>query len=94
MFLLLLYTYLLVDLSYFLLLIPMCVKVYSRHYHPGSFIKGRSHIVVPLLNPLTAELNPISHLLALLRGATIVVVSRLRVKRILVLVSSLQSELF
>jgi hypothetical protein len=32
-------------------------------------------------NPLNAELNPICHLLALLRGATIVVVSRLRVNR-------------
>ena len=31
-------------------------------------------------NPLDAELNPICHLLALLGGATIVVVSRLRVK--------------
>ena len=30
-------------------------------------------------NPLNAELNPIYHLLALLGGATIVVVSRLRV---------------
>jgi hypothetical protein len=30
--------------------------------------------------PLNAELNPICHLLALLRGATIVVVSSLRVK--------------
>ena len=30
-------------------------------------------------NPLNAELNPISHLVALLGGATIVVVSRLRV---------------
>jgi hypothetical protein len=34
------------------------------------------------LNPLNAELNPICHLLALL-GATIVVVSRLRVKLVL-----------
>ena len=33
------------------------------------------------LNPLNAELNPICHLLALLGGATIVVVSRLRVKQ-------------
>jgi hypothetical protein len=33
-----------------------------------------------LLNPLNVELNPIYHLLALLGGATIVVVSRLRVK--------------
>jgi hypothetical protein len=34
----------------------------------------------PFLNSLNAELNPIFHLLALLGGATIVVVSRLRVK--------------
>ena len=34
-------------------------------------------------NPLNAELNPICHLLALLGGATIVVVSRLRVNVIL-----------
>jgi hypothetical protein len=32
-----------------------------------------------LINPLNAELNPICHLLALLGGATIVVVSSLRV---------------
>jgi hypothetical protein len=32
-----------------------------------------------MLNPLNTELNPICHLLALLGGATIVVVSRLRV---------------
>jgi hypothetical protein len=32
------------------------------------------------INPLNAELNPICHLLALLGDATIVVVSRLRVK--------------
>jgi len=32
------------------------------------------------INPLNTELNPICHLLALLGGATIVVVSRLRVK--------------
>jgi hypothetical protein len=31
-------------------------------------------------NPLNAELNPICHLLALLGGATIVVISRIRVK--------------
>ena len=36
--------------------------------------------VVYDINPLKAELNPICHLLALLGGATIVVVSRLRVK--------------
>jgi hypothetical protein len=33
-----------------------------------------------LFNPLNAELNPICHLLALLGGATVVDVSRLRVK--------------
>jgi len=33
-----------------------------------------------MIDPLNAELNPICHLLALLGGATIVVVSRLRVK--------------
>jgi hypothetical protein len=32
------------------------------------------------VNPLNAELNPICHLLALLGGATLVVVSKLRVK--------------
>jgi len=32
------------------------------------------------INPLNAKLNPICHLLALLGGATMVVVSRLRVK--------------
>ena len=34
------------------------------------------------INPLNAELNPICHLLALLGGATVVVVSRLRVKKL------------
>jgi hypothetical protein len=34
------------------------------------------------INPLNAELNPTFHLLALLGGATIVVVSRLRVKQV------------
>jgi hypothetical protein len=33
------------------------------------------------INPLSAELNPIFHLLALLGGATVVVVSRLRVNQ-------------
>ena len=37
-----------------------------------------SHYTCFLLNNLNAELNPICHLLALLGGATIVVVSRLR----------------
>jgi hypothetical protein len=40
------------------------------------------HVAVTVkkcFNPLNAELKPICHLLALLGGATIVVVSRLRV---------------
>jgi len=36
-------------------------------------------------SPLNAELNPICHLLALLGGATIVVVSRLRVNILMAL---------
>jgi len=39
------------------------------------------------INPLNAELNPICHLIALLGGATIVVVSRLRVKEVIFCVS-------
>jgi hypothetical protein len=35
--------------------------------------------IVESPNPLNTELNPICHLLALIGGATIVVVSRLRV---------------
>jgi len=42
------------------------------------------------INPLNAELNPICHLLALVGGATIVVVSRLRVN-ILHLINALPS---
>jgi len=44
----------------------------------------RTFLSVPklVLNPLNAELNPICRLLALLGGATIVVVSRLRVKEV------------
>jgi hypothetical protein len=37
------------------------------------------------INPLNAELNPICHLLALLGGATIVVVSKLRVNWIILM---------
>jgi hypothetical protein len=44
----------------------------------------RNTIITLCFNPLNAELNPICHLLALLGGATIVVVSRLRVNYITV----------
>ena len=40
---------------------------------------GLTRLYNTWINPLNAELNPICHLLALLGGATIVVVSRLRV---------------
>jgi hypothetical protein len=49
-----------------------------------AWINWRSIVhQIGFINPLNAELNPICHLLALLGGATIVDVSRLRVKRIL-----------
>jgi hypothetical protein len=44
-----------------------------------SLIVETASFVGVAINPLNAELNPICHLLALLRCATIVVVSRLRV---------------
>jgi hypothetical protein len=44
-----------------------------KRLHAYSNAKG-------VINPLNAELNPICRLLALLGGATLVVVSRLRVK--------------
>jgi hypothetical protein len=59
----------------------LTVKSISRHF--GAQFQFRS------FNPLNAELNPICHLLALLGSATIVVVSRLRVKRVDVLFSKL-----
>jgi hypothetical protein len=43
-------------------------------------MEGDRRKKVKAINPLNAELNPICRLLALLGGATIVVVSRLRVK--------------
>jgi hypothetical protein len=46
-------------------------------YHYQACEHNHYHCYV---NPLNAELNPICHLLALLAGATIVVISRLRVK--------------
>jgi len=51
---------------------------YTLNCHSWTVGKGFSSKF--RFNPLNAELNPICYLLALLRGATIVVVSRLRVK--------------
>jgi hypothetical protein len=61
------------------------VLYHGQHFHDESqvHISAVSVQYVPRfvhVNPLNAELNPICHLLALLGGATIVVVSRLRVK--------------
>jgi hypothetical protein len=56
-------------------LCPMCwrpILILYTHTH--------THTHACEFNPLNAELNPICHLLALLGGATIVDVSRLRVK--------------
>ena len=64
-------------------------SVYQHHQRKLMFsIESRDvHIVwLPhryVINPLNAELNPICHLLALLGGATIVVVSRLRVNYVI-----------
>ena len=57
---------------------PQSITVFARVICALFFHFGRWKIGV--LNPLNAELNPIYHLLVLLGGATIVVVSRLRVK--------------
>ena len=49
-----------------------------HHY----YVQGVPEVLGTIyINPLNAELNPICHLLALLGDATIVVVSRLRVKQ-------------
>jgi len=47
-----------------------------RHYH---LVQSYVNEICLHINPLNAELNPICNLLELLGGATIVVVSRLRV---------------
>jgi len=49
-----------------------------RKFKARITILPKFNLSVPV-NPLNAELNPICHLLALLGGAAIVVVSRLRV---------------
>jgi len=49
--------------------------LYVSYENEMASVNGK----VKKVNPSNAELNPICHLLALLGGATIVVVSRLRV---------------
>ena len=51
-----------------------------RASHVMQYIFTISYTFITSINPLNAELNPICHLLVLLGDATIVVVSRLRVK--------------
>jgi hypothetical protein len=60
----------------------------AQHHIPGTCVFSSNVVrtsnlckyAFTVLNLLNAKLNPICHLLALLGGATIVVVSKLRVK--------------
>jgi hypothetical protein len=54
----------------------VCSETHTKHVNT---LCGQNVEFVSV-SPLNAELNPICHLLALLGGATVVVVSRLRVK--------------
>ena len=65
----------------FEMLEPIPVDIVFVAEHLNLTLNGR--VGKFSINPLNAELNPICHLLALLGGATIVVVSRLRVKSLL-----------
>jgi hypothetical protein len=66
-----------------------CAREHSVQFSVQFFYTVKLHSLIVrgtlytnklwFFNPLNAELNPICHLLALLGGATIVVVSRLRV---------------
>ena len=61
---------------------PLLKNVFWKVKYVTTLIQSHLNIKYEftfILNPLNAELNPICHLLALLGGATIVVVSRLRV---------------
>ena len=62
------------------LYLPEITPVHSEQEAGWTFWGRDRCLGLPGFNPLNAELNPICHLLALLGGATIVVVSRLRVK--------------
>jgi tellurite resistance protein TehA-like permease len=63
-------------------LITLCSilsTMFHSEYHVFQTMVQKTWYVYLLPNPLNAKLNPICHLLALLGGATIVDVSRLRV---------------
>jgi hypothetical protein len=59
-------------------IICVCLLCHSMMTVVIAFREVRSLQIQIIVNPLNAELNPICRLLALLGGATIVVVSRLR----------------
>jgi hypothetical protein len=61
-------------------LMHRCYLLYKEKQNTYLNIIIYSQTFLCYFNPLNAELNPICHLLALLGGATIVVISRLRVK--------------
>jgi len=61
--------------------LPKAVNFFwTEHCHTpvDNSLHNDVHFQDTYLNPLNAKLNPICHLLALLGGATVVVVSRLR----------------
>ena len=69
--------------NFYIILYKSCLLYYHRKYYGIQYSKQFS-LCYPKrtlrINPSNAELNTICHLLALLGGATIVVVSRLRIK--------------
>ena len=58
--------------------LAVCLQQCPEGYYESTDITGT--LIAICINPSNAKLNPICHLLALLGGATIVVVSRLRVE--------------
>jgi hypothetical protein len=83
--------------SLYVMFIPTCFDIISRENIVICICaivgcnKNNIKILDAYINPLNAELNPICHLLALLGGATIVVISRLRVKMTELFCSDIQS---
>ena len=57
-----------------------CFNEYEKYVKLDAILLQLFRFAGCCFNPLNAELNPICYLLALLGGATIVVISRLRVK--------------
>ena len=74
---------------YIYIFIYLFMSVTRKAWHSICLTANYIHRI--RTNPLNAKLNPISHLLALLGGATVVVFSRLRVKCGIFRVSLLQN---